>query len=226
LQPVPGILSSILNDFIHAEKIIGKKLLYDITAKLGWNRLNLGLEVHTLIGVEIDGSPPFMVSEAEASLLDKCCDARHATGKYFIVACGGQVSEEHGREDDNDPITRFRSYNLNHAALLSDFLNVGPLNVKKVRDMIGRMDQIVEDYVALFKPFSDECAVLPGLYREIRNRIFAELDEDTDQPQLSADLTRLVQSFEDPHSLGEVRTLHGLKRYLHQQGVSVSASNC
>ena len=220
-QPVPGILSSLHNDFIRAEKIIGEKLLYDVTAKLGWSRLNLGLEVQTLIGVAIDGSPPFMVSEAESFLLEKCRDAWRSSEIFLIVACGGQVSEEHGREDENDPITRFRSYNLNHAALLSDFLNVGPLNVKKVRDMIGRMDQIVEDYVVLFKPFSDECAVLPGLYREMRNRIFAELDEDTDQPQLSADLTRIVQSFEDPHSLGEVRTLHGLKRYLHQQGLSL-----
>jgi pyruvate,water dikinase len=221
LQPLPGILSSLLNDFIHAEKIIGKKLLYEVIAKLGWSRLNLGLEVDSLTGVAIDGSPPFMVSEAEASLLGKCTGASWSSEKYLIVACGGQVSEEHGREDENDPIARFRSFNLNHAALLSDFLDIGPLSVKKVRDMIGRMDQIVEDYVALFKPFSDECAVLPGLYREMRNKIFAELDEDTDQPQLSADLTRLVQSFEDPRSLGEVRTLHGLKRYLHQQGLSL-----
>ncbi|MCK5372308.1 MAG: hypothetical protein KAQ62_27290, partial [Cyclobacteriaceae bacterium] len=46
-------------------------------------------------------------------------------------------------------------------------------------------------------------------------------DGSMDKPQFSADLTRIVQSFEEPHSVGEVRTLHGLKRYLHQQGLSM-----
>ncbi|RQW81013.1 MAG: hypothetical protein EHM79_19850, partial [Geobacter sp.] len=31
----------------------------------------------------------------------------------------------------------------------------------------------------------------------------------------------LVQMFEDPHSIGEVHTLHGLKRYLHQKGLQL-----
>jgi len=217
----PGVLASLQNDFTCTKEIIGNRLLNELIAKLGWSRLNLGFQVQTLIGDTIDGSPPFMVSEVEALLLEKCKGAKRSFIKYLIIACGGQVSEKHGRGDKNGPITRFRSYNLNHAALLSDFLDVGPLTEKKVRNMIGRMDQIVEDYIALFKSFSDECTILPGLYQEMRNRIITELDEYADQPQLSADLMRIVQFFEEPRSLGEVRTLHGLKRYLHQQGLSM-----
>ncbi len=217
----PGVLASLQNDFISTKEIIGNRLLNELIATLGWSRLNLGFQVQALTGVTIDGSPPFMVSESEALLLGKCKGAKRTSIKYLIIACGGQVSEKHSRDDENGPITRFRSYNLNHAALLSDFLDVGPLTEKKVRDMIGRMDQIVKDYVTLFKSFSDECTILPGLYQEMRNKIIAELDEYTDQPQLSADLMRIVQFFEEPRSLGEVRTLHGLKRYLHQQGLSM-----
>ena len=219
--PLPGALASLQNDFIRTKEIIGIRLLNEVIAKLGWSRLNLGFQVQAITGITIDGSPPFMVSEVEAPLLEKCKGAKRSSKMYLIIACGGQFSEKHGRLDENGPITRFRSYNLNHAALLSDFLDVGPLTVKKVRDMIGRMDQIVEDYVILFKPFSDECTILPGLYQEMRNKIITELDEFTDQPQLSADLMRIVQFFEEPRSLGEVRTLHGLKRYLHQQGLSM-----
>ena len=40
----------------------------------------------------------------------------------------------------------------------------------KVRDMIRRMDQVVEDYVILFSHLSDECAILPGVYQKIRKK--------------------------------------------------------
>ena len=219
--PLPDALASLQNDFIRTKKIIGNRLLNEAIAKLGWSRLNLGFQVQTIIGISINGSPPFMVSEVETPLLKKCKGAKRSSKMYFIIACGGQFSEKHGRLDKNGPISRFRSYNLNHAALLSDFLDIGPLTVKKVQDMIGRMDQIVKDYVILFQPFSDECTILPGIYQEMRNKIITELDKFTDQPQLSADLMRIVQFFEEPRSLSEVRTLHGLKRYLHQQGLSM-----
>ncbi len=217
----PEVLPFLMNDFIRSEKIIGFRLLCDIITKIGWNRLNLGFEAQSLTGISIGGSPSFMVSDLEASFLDKCEGAEQTSKQYLITTCGGQVSDEQAGGYENDPITRFRSYNLNHASLLSDFLDIGPLRVEKVRDMIRRMDQIVEDYVLLFNQFSDECAILPGVYQKIRNKITRELDESLDNPQFSADLTRIVQSFEEPHSMGDVRTLHGLKRYLHQQGLSM-----
>ena len=36
-----------------------------------------------------------------------------------------------------------------------------------------------------------------------------------------AELTRQVLAFEDPANLGEVRSVHGLKRYLHQKGLKL-----
>jgi phosphohistidine swiveling domain-containing protein len=213
--------SALINDFLRAEKIIGENLLYKVITKVGWNRLNLGLKVQSMIAVTIDGLPPYMVSETEVSLFEKLDHAVLSSPVYLIITCGGQVAAESKVDIKDDPITRFRSYNLNHAALLSDFLDVAPLTTRKVREMINRMDRIVNDYITLFNRFSDECSILANLYNELKNKIFAELDETTDDQQFSPELTRLVLSFEDPHSMGEVRTLHGLKRYLHQQGLKL-----
>ena len=210
------------NNFTEVQSIIGEKLLGDIISKIGWNRINQGLQAQALTGITIENSPPYMVSDLEASLLGTCSGASRSSRLYLIIACGGLTSEEENKfKNDDEPINRFRSYNLNHASLLNDFLDVGPLDVGKVRDMIRRMDQVVEDYVILFSHLSDECAILPGVYQKIRKKIINDLDKYENNTLLSADLTRIVQSFEEPHSLGTVRTLHGLKRYLHQQGLSM-----
>ena len=220
-QPMPSLLESLKNDFIKAKDKIGNKLLNETIAKLGWDRINFGLQIQVLTGVSIDNSPPFMVSEVEASLLDKCKGAKRNSNIYLIIACGGLVTEADNSGNENNPVTRFRSFNLNHATLLRDFLDVSPLSEKKIRSIIDRMDQIVEDFVTLFQTFSNECTILPGIYNEIKNKVLDEIIENNDKPQLSANLTRLVQSFEDPHSLGEVHTLHGLKRYLHQHALGL-----
>jgi phosphohistidine swiveling domain-containing protein len=217
----PGAMESLRNDFILAKEVLGEKLLCDIISSTGWDRLNLGIQVQALAGVSVGDSLPYMVPEYEATLLKKCGLTDQISKQYLIVACGGQISNEQHSDTENDPITRFRSYNLNHASLLSDFLDIGPLSVEKVWDIIKRMDQIVEDYVALFKHFSDECSILPGVYQKIRKKVTNELNGNVHQPQFSADLTRLVQSFEEPRSVGGVRTLHGLKRYLHQTGLTM-----
>ncbi|MBU0474261.1 MAG: hypothetical protein KKF62_08865 [Bacteroidetes bacterium] len=220
-QPLPSLLESLKDDFIHAKEKIGNKFLNEIIAKLGWDRINFGLQIKVSTGVSINNSPPFMVSDIEASILDKCKGVKQNSKTYLIIACGGLVSEANDSGNENNPITRFRSFNLNHASLLRDFLDVSPLNEEKIRSIIDRMDQIVEDYVTLFHAFSDECTILPGIYNEIKTKVMDEIIENNDKPQLSANLTRLVQSFEDPRSLGEVHTLHGLKRYLHQHALGL-----
>lgn len=221
LLTTPSLLESLKDDFTVAKEKIDNRLLNEIIAKLGWERLNFGLQIKVLIGVSIDNSPPFMVSEVEASLLDKCTGAKRSSKTYLIIACGSMVTQVENGRDENNPISRFRAFNLNHASLLRDFLDVSPLSEKKISSIIDRMDQIVEDYVILFKSFSDECTILPGIYNEIKTKVLEEIIENNDKPQLSANLTRLVQSFEDPHSLGEVTTLHGLKRYLHQHALGL-----
>ena len=217
----PDAMNSLKSDFTHAKEIMGDKLLCDIISKTGWDRLNLGIQVQAISGVTIGNSLPFAASDFEAFLLSRSGLADHVSKQYLIITCGGQISNDNSSEAKDDPITRFRSYNLNHASLLSDFLDIGPLSVEKVWDIIRRMDQIVDDYVALFGHFSDECTILPDVYQKIRKKVANELDGSSNKPQFSADLTRLVQSFEEPRSVGGVRTLHGLKRYLHQTGLSM-----
>ena len=96
-------------------------------------------------------------------------------------------------------------------------------HAEKVLHILGHMDKIVADYGSLFATLSEECSILPEVYRDLRDRILTELDKAAGQPQLSIELTRLVQMFEDPGSLGAVGTLHGLKRYLHQKGLALGA---
>lgn len=217
----PDAMASLKSDFIAAKEVIGDRLLCEVISKTGWDRMNLGIQVQAMTGVSVGNSLPYMVSDLEAGFLSNCGPADHISKQYLIIACGGQISDKQHSITENDPITRFRSYNLNHASLLTDFLDIGPLSVEKVLDIIRRMDQIVEDYVALFKHFSDECSILPAVYQKIRKKVTDELEGNTHKPQFSADLTRLVQSFEEPRSVGGVRTLHGLKRYLHQTGLTM-----
>ena len=188
-------------------------------AELGWARVNLGLEVRPRVGVSLGGSVPLMVSPAEAPLLEAARgSAPDVRALGVIVAHGGlPAAAEEAR--GADVVSRFRAYNLAHAEALADILDVAPLTREKVERLLERMDRIVEDFGAIFAPHAEECAILPGVYRELRARVVAELEKEGAPAQLSAELTRLVQSFEDPRTLGEVRTLHGLKRYLHQRGL-------
>jgi hypothetical protein len=188
----PDAMASLKSDFIAAKEVIGDKLLCEIISKTGWDRINHGIQAQALTSVSIGNSLPYMVSDLEASFLSNVESADHISKQYLIITCGGQISDKQHSIIENDPITRFRSYNINHASLLSDFLDIGPLSVDKVHDIIRRMDQIVEDYVALFKHFSDECAILPGVYQKIRKKITDELNGNHHKPQFSADLTRLV----------------------------------
>ncbi|HSQ74433.1 MAG TPA: PEP-utilizing enzyme, partial [Bacteroidota bacterium] len=66
---------------------------------------------------------------------------------------------------------------------------------------------------------SEQCSFLPGVYGGIKKEILEELDTCRNGEPLPPNLTRLTVMFEDPQSVGQVRTLHGLKRYLHQRGL-------
>ena len=63
--------------------------------------------------------------------------------------------------------------------------------------------------------------MLPQHYGALEDRIRRELAAAPPGRALSVEATRLVQMFEDPPSLADVRTLHGLKRYLHQRGLAL-----
>jgi pyruvate, water dikinase len=218
LLPEPGRPPPALASLRRAEEAGGGALLRQVIAELGWARVNLGIEVLSRVGVSLSGSVPLMVAPSEALLLESFEGARR-TGEFrVIVAHGGQPAS--GAEArDGGVVSRFRAMNLAHAEVLADILDVAPLSREKVERVLERMDRIVLDFTAIFAPHAEECAILPGLYRDLRARVVAELEREGTPAQLSAELTRLVLSFEDPRTLGEVRTLHGLKRYLHQRGL-------
>jgi phosphohistidine swiveling domain-containing protein len=218
IQPEPGRPPPALASLRQAEEACGEALLREVIAELGWARVNLGLEVRPRVAVSFSGSVPLVVSPAEAPLLEASEAARRTAEPWVVVAHGGLPGS--GRETGGDGVvSRFRAFNLAHAEALSEILDVSPLTREKVERLLGLMDRIVSDFGAIFAAHAEECAVLPGLYRDLRARVVAELEKEGAPAQLSAELTRLVQSFEDPRTLGEVRTLHGLKRYLHQRGL-------
>lgn len=240
LVPVPGGPPPSLASLERTEEALGENLLREVISKLGWPRVNLGIEVRTCVGISVAGSLPLMVSEPEAEFLGRCGEVRRTSTQQLVIAHGGHPAEaslvgrhvccgrpgqESGAPDaeDTNPINRFRDYNLTHADVLVDLLDVAPLTPEKVLHILEHMDKIVEDYSSLFAALSEECSILPEIYRDLRGRILAELDRAAGQSQLSMELTRLVQMFEDPGSLGAVETLHGLKRYLHQRGLALGA---
>lgn len=219
LAPQRGSVPPALASLVSAQELCGEELLREVIAELGWPRINLGLEVRQYRGISIEGSLPVEVFPCEAPLFESSQETRHVSDSWLFIAHGGLPLESAGPSEEADPVDRFRSYNLLHAEVLSDILDVAPLTRERIRSVLGRMDRIVEDFKALFCSFTEEAAILPGVYQELKHKVTVELEKEGQSPQLSADLTRLVQMFDDPASLGAVRTLHGLKRYLHQRGL-------
>ncbi len=219
LAPAPGKEAPVLDSLRAAEAVCGEALLRSVIAELGWPRASLGLDARHLVGISL-GGPPLWVQPSEAPLLEACPGARRTGERFLVLAHGGLPPGGAGRAaGGDDPVPRFRAYNLAHAEALADILDVAPLDERKVGRLVARMDRITSDFALLFARFTQEGAILPDVYRRLREEILSRLEAERGQPQLSADLTRLVQMFEDPPSLGQVRTLHGLKRYLHQQGL-------
>jgi len=207
-----------------AEEICGEELLRRIIAELGWPRIALGLEARHIACVSIDGSIPYAVSPWEAGLLKSCSDQVHSVGDWTLfIAHGGLANEEQGGADLSGPIARFRSLNILHSELLEAILDVAPLTINRVQRLVTGMDQVVEDFTVLFATHSDECALLPDVYGSLRQKIMDALDATTGNTSIPAEVTRLTTSFEEPTNLAEVRTLHGLKRYLHQKGLGLGS---
>jgi phosphohistidine swiveling domain-containing protein len=221
LIPAAGKPPPIAESLLQCEKICGDYIIKEVISRLGWKKINYGLSVKHYTGITIGGSLPVYVSDSEAKLFEDSCGAKRISGFYLFTAHGGLPFEAGLEDKDDKPVNLFRSYNLAHANLLQEILDVAPLTNEKVKSIIEQMDKIVSDFVRLFSSYTDECSILNDVYNKIKNKIIAELTENAAGSHLSADITRLVQMFEDPHSVGEVHTLHGLKRYLHQRGLQL-----
>jgi phosphohistidine swiveling domain-containing protein len=221
LIPEFGKSLPIIKSLQDCEKICSENIIREVIAKLGWECVNYGLSVKHCIGLSISGSLPLFLSDAEARLFEKSFDANRVSEFYLFTAHGGSPIESTEASESEKPVALFRSYNLAHANLLNEILDVAPLTAEKVKGIIEQLDKIVGDFVKLFQSYSDECKIIPDIYEKIKAKVIAELEKETSESHLSADLTRLVQMFEDPHNAAEVHTLHGLKRYLHQKGLQL-----
>jgi phosphoenolpyruvate synthase/pyruvate phosphate dikinase len=223
LIPVIGKPPPILDALLDCEKICEEHLIREVISKLGWRHLNYDLSVKHYVGITIKESLPLFVSDCEAKLFEASINAKRISEFYIFTAHGGLPYETDKSNDNTQPVTLFRSYNLAHANLLQELLDVAPLSVVKVKHILEQMDRIVSDFVNLFNSYSEECAILPDVYEQIKYRVVNEISKENADANvhLSAEVTRLVQMFEDPHSLAEVHTLHGLKRYLHQRGLQL-----
>ena len=223
LYLVPELTKSppILKSLLQCQKICGKNIIGEVIAQLGWKLVNYGLSVKHYVGVSLDGSLPLYLTESESILFEKSIKAEKDYDYYVFTALGGSPLETNKADEGSKPVALFRSYNLAHANLLKEILDVAPLTSQKVKDIISQLDKIVDDFIKLFKSYTEECIILPEVYGKIKSKIVGELNKESSSSYLSADVTRLVQMFEDPHTIGEVHTLHGLKRYLHQVGLQL-----
>jgi phosphohistidine swiveling domain-containing protein len=221
LLPSPGTSPPALPSLRRAHADVGEHLVREIIAEAGWQRLNLSLEVRHYMRVSPGESLPLMLSPPEAGLAKRCGEIRVSPDLFLAVAHGGNLSEHRPTNQAVDPASRFRNYNLAHADVLADFLAVAPLTVERIRAILRRMDIIVGEFVGLFSSLSEECSILTGIYNDIKDRILAETKAYESDGILPPDLSRLTVMFEDPKTLGQVRTLHGLKRYLHQKGLQL-----
>ncbi|HEY0590280.1 MAG TPA: PEP/pyruvate-binding domain-containing protein [Thermoanaerobaculia bacterium] len=207
-----------------AEATCGTRLLREIVAEIGWANLNLGLSVRRFAGVSVAGSFPLLMEACEAPLAESFAGAHRAFDRLLVTAHGGLPAARDASGDS--AISRFREYNLAHAELLARFLDVAPLTVARVRDTIDRMDRIVADFRHLFARHTEECDAVGRAYAALRDAVERALAPESGAAgtPLSPELTRLVDMFDDPASPDEIRTLHGLKRYLHQRGLRLGMS--
>ncbi|MCX6539971.1 MAG: PEP-utilizing enzyme [Acidobacteria bacterium] len=218
--------SAALDSFRRAGHVCGRRLLFDIVASLGWRRVNFGLEARPMVGVSVAGAFPLLLDRAEARIFDGLSDVRRVFDRLLIVAVGGSAAAMSGASDTSDLVSRFRAYNVVHADVLGEILDVAPLTRARLNTVLDRMRRLVADFNALFggstdRAVRDETAALVRVHANLAERIGRTLALASGDP-LPMDVCRLVQPFEDPTGPSDIRTLHGLKRYLHQRGLKLA----
>ncbi len=221
LMPEPGQAPPFLGGLRRASATLGPELLREVVGRLGWARLNRGFSAESLVGLSVGGSFPFAVSPAQARLLAEAGESETLWRRHLVVAHGGPAGDGPGRTSD-EAVRRFRGYNLVHAELLEEILAVAPLDEAKVRRVLALMDRVADEFAVLFGASSDEAGRVAAVYQQLRRLVEADLARDRPRGALSPETVRRVQMFEDPQRLDEVSTLHGLKRYLHQQGLRLA----
>lgn len=219
LTPDPDLVPGVVASLREAERTVGRTLLGEIIAELGWERVALGLFCRRLIGIAVAGGPVLVVTPAEAGLLEASGPTRRLWDRFLLVAHGGTAARLAENGEEHAAVQRFRRYNVLHAELLGEILEVAPLTPARVRRIFERMDEVVALFVAIFSGQAEDARRVDQVYGRLRRTIEEAIATLPPERPLDPEATRLVNMFEDPASLADVRTLHGLKRYLHQQGL-------
>lgn len=204
-----------------AETECGEVLLREIIASLSWSGINYGLIAKRHKRLEIDGSLPLLISPTEALLFSACEEVRETPDVFLFVAQGSTSISTKCDSESGTNVSMFRTLNIAHAEVLEMILDVTPLTRERIQGIINHMEQIVSSFITLFTEYTPECVILADVYYSIKDKILAEIEGAGATPEISPNLTRLVLMFEDPAALGDVSTLHGLKRYLHQKGLQL-----
>jgi len=205
-----------------AEAWLGPALLREAVSRLGFQRFSSGLAALPRVGLSADGSFPFLLSPAEARLVVSAVPAQVLWRRMLLVAHGSEPDTDLPVATSDEAVQRFRAYNLVHAALLEEILAVAPVDRAKADRILGLVDQVVVDFAFLFERVSDEAPRVAEAWRRLRCQVQADLAREPGRGPISGEAVRRLQAFEDPRHLDEVTTVHGLKRYLHQQGLQLA----
>ncbi|HOX26170.1 MAG TPA: PEP/pyruvate-binding domain-containing protein [Candidatus Krumholzibacteria bacterium] len=222
LTPDGGVSPARVAQFAAAQATLGATALGAVIGALGWRAVSTGLWVERWIGWSVDGSYPLLVTPAEAEILEQSGEGRRVWDRFLVIAHGGTAETGVARDEETVAVRQFRRHNLVHAELLGEILEVAPVTPAKVARILAGLDEVVTLFAALFAGHTEDAARVAERYAALRAPIAAGIAGVPAGQALDAELTRLVQMFEDPRTLDEVRTLHGLKRYLHQQGLRLA----
>jgi hypothetical protein len=220
LTPGPAPRIAALESIMASEAVLGRGRLADILARLGWARVADQLVAEPVTVLALDGGFPLVVGPLEAKLLGRCGTISGLWTGWLVTACGTEEATPMAAPVDADRIARFRRLSLEHAVLLGEILEVVPVTAARARRIIEHLDRVVEDHVALFAEYDPEAADVPARYRTLREAVSREVDEElSPEAVLPTAVAYQIQGFQEPASIADVGTLHGLKRYLHQRGL-------
>jgi hypothetical protein len=220
--PQPRVLA--LESLMASEMVLGRDRLAAVLASLGWARCAIEVTAEPIARVRVEGSFPFILHPRDARLVDQYVETTTVGGGWIVAARGldGSGTTTRGGAADPDPerIARFRRLSLDHAELLGELLEVAPITVERATAILLLLDRIVADHAALFTDIDPEASDLAEHYGGLRGPVARVLEDAPDPAEvLAVDVAYRIQAFEEPGSLADVRTLHGLKRYLHQRGL-------
>ncbi|HEX6852863.1 MAG TPA: PEP/pyruvate-binding domain-containing protein [Candidatus Polarisedimenticolaceae bacterium] len=219
LAAAGGGTPPVVEGIVRAERSEGEATVRAIAASFGWPGLALGVETRRLDAIRAGSSLPLFVPPEAARILARCPDAAAEGRVLLVTGHGGIAGESPGKAGADDAVSRFRAANLLHAEALREILAVAPLDRARVARLVEATDRIVEAHLGVFDTLDDQSGAIAATWARLRAALDAALSRESDDGPMSAEVTRLVLAFEDPACAADVRTMHGLKRFLHQRGL-------